>query len=363
MKFRTLKGYLVMKNLLMPILASVMIAALLVTGCTPNAGESAPSSEPTAESAETSEAGAENASQAIEPTTIRLGGLKGPTSMGMVKLLKDADEGKTFNAYEFTLAGSADEVTPKLVSGELDVAAVPANLASVLHNNTDGKIKLLAINTLGVLYIVENGESVSSLAELKGKTLYATGRGSTPEYVLGYLLEKNGIDPEKDVTVEWKAEPTEVVSLMAENQGIIAMMPQPYVTVAQGAIENLRIAADLTKEWDALGSGSALITGVLVVRSDFADEHPGQVAKFLEEYKASTEYVNANTAEASVLIEEFDIVKAAVAEKALPYCNITFIDGPDMKAAMQGYLEVLYDRNPQSVGGSIPDDDFYYGAQ
>jgi NitT/TauT family transport system substrate-binding protein len=335
-----------MKKFFALILAPIMIAALFAlfaTGCAPNAEEDAP--------------------PAIEPATIRLGGLKGPTSMGMVKLLKDAGEGKSFNDYEFTLAGSADEVTPKLVNGELDIAAVPANLASVLFNNTDGKIKLLAINTLGVLYIVENGESVTSLAELKGKTLYATGRGSTPEYVLGYLLEENGIDPEKDVTVEWKAEPTEVVSLMAGNKGSVAMMPQPYVTVAQGAIENLRIAADLTKEWDALGNGSALLTGVLVVRSDFADERPDQIAKFLGEYKASTEYVNANTAEASVLIEEFDIVKAAVAEKALPYCNITFIDGPDMKAAMQGYLEVLYDRNPQSVGGSLPGDDFYYGAQ
>jgi NitT/TauT family transport system substrate-binding protein len=351
-----------MKKFFMPILAFVLLV-LLVTGCAPRTEDPAPPSEPAAESAETSEADPEDTPPEIEPATIRLGGLKGPTSMGMVKLLKDAGEGKAFNAYEFTLAGSADEVTPKLVNGELDIAAVPANLASVLYNNTDGKIKLLAVNTLGVLYIVENGESVSSLAELKGKTLYATGRGSTPEYVLAYLLEKNGIDPEKDVTVEWKAEPTEVVSLMAGNKGSIAMMPQPYVTVAQGAIEDLRIAADLTKEWDALGSGSALLTGVLVVRSDFADEYPGQIAKFLDEYKASTEYVNANTAEASVLIEEFDIVKAAVAEKALPYCNITFIDGSPMKAAMQGYLEVLYDRNPQSVGGSLPDDDFYYGAQ
>jgi NitT/TauT family transport system substrate-binding protein len=346
-----------MKKLVASILAPAMIAALLAllaAGCAPKAEEPAPPSEPAAGSAETSE---------IEPITIRLGGLKGPTSMGMVKLLKDAGEGKSFNAYEFTLAGSADEVTPKLVNGELDIAAVPANLASVLFNNTGGKIKLLAINTLGVLYIVENGESIASLADLKGKTLYATGRGSTPEYALGYLLERNGIDPEKDVFIEWKAEPTEVVSLMAGSEGSIAMMPQPYVTVAQGAIENLRIAADLTKEWDALGSGSALLTGVLVVRGDFADEYPDQIAKFLEEYEASTEYVNANTAEASVLIEEFDIVKAAVAEKALPYCNITFIAGPDMKAAMQGYLEVLYDRNPQSVGGSLPGDDFYYGAQ
>ena len=297
-----------------------------------------------------------------EPATIRIGGLRGPTSMGMVKLLKDAGEGKSSNSYEFLLAGSADEITPKLISGELDVAAVPANLASVLYNSTGGKIKLLAINTLGVLYIVEKGDTIKKFADLEGKTIYATGRGSAPEYALYYLLEENGIDPEKDIDIEWKSEPTEVVSLMVQNQGSIAMLPQPYVTVAQGTVENLRIAADLTKEWDALGTGSMLLTGVLVVRSDFADEHPDQIMKFLEEYKESTEYVNANIPEAAELIEEFDIVKAAVAEKALPFCNIAFFAGADMKAAMQGYLKVLFDRNPQSVGGALPDDDFYYGA-
>ena len=282
--------------------------------------------------------------------------------MGMVKLLKDASEGNTFNMYDFTVAGSADEVTPKLVSGELDIAAVPANLASVLYNNTGGKIQLLAINTLGVLYIVETGDEISSLADLKGKTMYATARGSSPEYALNYLLMENGIDPEADMTIEWKTEPTEVVSLMAQNQGSIAMLPQPYVTVAQGAVENLRIAVDLTEEWEMLGVDSMLITGVLVVRSDFAEQYPDQLAKFLEEYQASTEYVNANIAEASILIEEFDIVKAAIAEKALPYCNIAFFAGLEMKSAMEGYLEVLFNQNPKSVGGDLPGDDFYYGT-
>ena len=305
-------------------------------------------------------AASEETPQKAEPVTIHLGGLTGPTSMGLVKLLADAREGKSSNTYEFTLSGSADEVTPKLINGELDVAAVPANLASVIYNNTGGKIKLLAINTLGVLYIVENGDTISNLADLGGKTIYATGRGSIPEYVLNYLLAENGLDPGKDVNIEWKTEPTEVVSLMVQNQGSIAMMPQPYVTVAQGAIENLRIAVDLTKQWDALGNGSMLLTGVLVVRSDFAERYPGRIAVFLEEYKASTEFVNANIAEASILIEGFDIFNAAVAEKALPYCNIVFYAGEDMKAAMQGYLKVLFDQNPQSVGGALPDDGFYY---
>ena len=360
-----------MRKLLLTILALVVVAALF-SGCTPKAGDTSPgtviSQETASARGDTSNAGNVSASGAssedpplnTEDILIHIGGLKGPTSMGLVKLLADSREGKSFNRYEFTLSGSADEVTPKLINGELDIAAVPANLASVIYNNTGGKIKLLAINTLGVLYIVENGDTITKLADLGGKTIYATGRGSIPEYVLNYLLAENGLDPAKDVNIEWKTEPTEVVSLMVQNQGTIAMMPQPYVTVAQGAIENLRIAVDLTKEWDALGNDSMLLTGVLVVRSDFAERYPGRIAEFLEEYRASTEFVNANIAEASILIEGFDIINAVVAEKALPYCNIVFYGGEDMRVAMQGYLQVLYDQNPQSVGGALPDDGFYY---
>ena len=341
------------------ITAAFISVALALTGCMPDTAERAAVAPPATVATQANEAAQ---AQTAAPAAIRIGGLRGPTSMGMVKLLKDSEEGKSINTYEFTLAGSADELTPKLIGGELDIAATPANLASVLYNNTGGKIKLLAINTLGVLYIVEIGETVKTFADLRGKTIYATGRGSAPEYALNYLLKENGMDPEKDVAVEWKAEPTEVVSLMAMNKNGIAMMPQPYVTVAQSAVENLRIAVDLTKEWDALDNQSMLITGVLAVRADFARDYPDRIADFLDEYKASTEYVNANIKEASNLIEQYDIVKAAVAEKALPYCNIAFYAGDGMKTAMQGYLQVLYEQNPQSIGGSLPDDNFYYDA-
>ena len=221
-------------------------------------------------------------------------------------------------------------------------------------------MQLLAINTLGVIYIVEKGDSVSSIADLAGKTIYATGKGSTPEYALRYILSENGIDPDSDVTIEWKSEPTEVVSTLASAETGVAMLPQPYVTVAQGNVEGLHIAIDLTEAWDALDNGSQLLTGVLIVRRDFAEAHPQAIAAFLKEYEASTKYVNANNAEAAQLIEKFDIVKAAVAEKALPYCNITYIAGADMKAPMDGYLQVLFDQNPASVGGVLPDSDFYY---
>ncbi|MCL1805501.1 MAG: ABC transporter substrate-binding protein [Clostridiales bacterium] len=295
----------------------------------------------------------------VQPATIRLGGMTGPTAIGMVKLLTDAEEGKTFNRYEFTIAGSADELTPKLIQGELDIAAVPANLAAILHKNTQGAIRLLAVNTLGVLYIVDTAEEVSSFADLKGRTVYCTGKGSTPEYTLRYLLEENGLDPDKDVDLEWKSEPAESVALLGQRGGV-AMLPQPYVTVAQNTLPDLRIALDLTGEWDKLGNGSMLITGVLVVRRDFAEEYPEQIALFLEEYKASTEYINANVSEAAQMVEKYGIVKAPIAQKAIPYCNITYLAGADMQKAVSGYLAVLFAQNPNSIGGALPGDDFYY---
>lgn len=295
-----------------------------------------------------------------EPTEIRIGGLKGPTSMGMVQLMEAADQDQAANNYTFNIYGSADEVTPKLIQGELDIVAVPANLASVLYNNTAGAIKLLAINTLGVTYIVEQGEQVHSLADLKGKTIYASGKGSIPEYTLRFLLAEHGIDPDKDVTFSWKSEPGEIVALLAQNQDAVAMLPQPYVTVAQTQLQDLRIAVNLTETWDDLGNGSTLITGVLVVRTEFADAHPERLAAFLDEYRASTEYVNAHIPEAAQLVEKFGIVPAAIAEKALPYCNITYLAGADMRPIMQGYLQVLFAQNPKAIGGAVPDDGFYY---
>lgn len=297
---------------------------------------------------------------AAAPVDIRIGGLTGPTSMGMAQIMRNAKDGVAANNYQFTIAGSADELTPKLLQGELDMLAVPANLASVLHNNSGGKVRLLAVNTLGVVYIVEKGETVQSFADLKGKTILATGKGSTPEYALRYLLAENGIDPDKDVTIEWKAEPAEVVALLSKAEGGVAMMPQPFVTIAQGQVEGLRVAVDLTQVWDDLQNGSMMITGVMAVRSDFADANPEAISLFLDEYRASTEFVNANPADAAAIIEEFGIFKAAVAQKAIPACNITFMEGEAMKTAMQGYLSVLFAQNPKAVGGKLPEDVFYY---
>ena len=304
--------------------------------------------------------------QAEEPVTgesYAIAALKGPTAMGLVKLMSEAESGADFiNGYTFTLAASADEVSPLLMKGELDMACVPANLAAVLYQKTEGDIVTLAVNTLGVLYIVENGNAVQSMADLKGKTIVASGKGSTPEYALRYLLSENGLDPDTDVTIDWKSEHSECVSALATGAATIAMLPQPFVTVAQSKIEGLRVALDLTEQWDALDNGSALLTGVIVARQEVVEANPAAVDAFLKDYAGSVEWVNANTADAAELIGSYDIVEAAVAEKALPYCNIVCITGAEMKDKLSGYLQVLADADASSVGGAMPGDDFYYGA-
>lgn len=302
-------------------LLSILLAVVLLTSILAGCGET---KEPDATSSPTVKTTEESPSEPLDnpnqdsedpeynPIDISIGGMTGPTSMGMVKIMEDNDGGTAKNNYNFSIVGSADEITPKLIKGELDIAAVPANLASVLYNNTEKKIQLLAVNTLGVVYIVEKGEEIQSFEDLKGKTIYATGKGSTPEYTLRYLLSEHGIDPDKDVNLEWKSEPAEAVALLKNAESGVAMMPQPYVTIAQGQVEGLRIAINLTDVWDELDSESALITGVVVVRKDFAEAHPQQIAAFLDEYKESIEYVNANVADAAQLIEKFNIFKAEI---------------------------------------------------
>jgi NitT/TauT family transport system substrate-binding protein len=219
---------------------------------------------------------------------------------------------------------------------------------------------MLAVNTLGVIYMVEKGgETVTDWESLKGQTIYATGKGSTPEYALNFLLDQYGLEP-GDVTVEWKSEPSEVVAQMAAQDHVVAMLPQPFVTVAQGKFPDLKIALSLTESWDALDNGSQFITAGLIVRTQFAQENPEAVAAFLEEYAASTQFINENVAEGAQLVGEFGIVEAAVAEKAIPYCNIVCISGSEMVDMTTGYLQTLFDQNPQAVGGQMPDEDFFY---
>lgn len=337
-----------MKRLIALAMSAVMMLSL--TACA--GGSEASSSAPEGSSA-----------VAEECAAVRVGGLKGPTAMGMVKLMEEDAAGTTANDYEFTLAGSADEINPLLIKGELDITAVPTNVASVLYNKTEGQVEILALNTLGVLYVVENGNTIQSVEDLRGKTIYSTGKGATPEYALNYILGENGLTAGTDVTVEYKSEHSELASLLAAGQADLAVLPQPFVTSVLAKNPDVRIALNLTEEWDKVTEdGSKLTMGALVVRKDFAESNPEAVRNFLKEYQASTQYVTdeANLDDAAALIEQYGIISAAVAKQALPYCNIVCITGEEMRTAAEGFLSILAKANPQSVGGTLPAEDFYY---
>lgn len=348
------------------LVTSLLLCAGLLAGCSGTSSSSQVEVSSAQASSEVSSLPASEASSVastadlVLPETVRVAALKGPTAMGMVKLMEDSENGLTVPNYEFAIT-TTDEIVPNITKGEVDIAAVPANIASVLYNNTDGAVQVLAINTLGVLYVVEKGDAVQSVEDLRGKTIYATGKGATPEYALNYVLTQNGIDPTTDVTIEYKSEAAEILPLLAQNEDAIAILPQPFVTSAMANVEGLRVALDWTQEWDAVAEdGSSLVTGVVVVRTEFAQEYPDAVAAFCEEYAASTAYAQTNVEETAALIGEYGIVDAAIAEVALPACNITYIDGDEMQVMLSGYLAVLFAQEPTSVGGTLPDEAFYY---
>lgn len=294
-----------------------------------------------------------------ETATYNVAVLKGPTAIGLIKAWNDSDNGDTKNTYHVTAYGTADEITAGIVKGDIDIAAVPCNLASVLYNKTKGAVQVVAVNTLGVLYMISDDEGIQSVQDLKGKTIYTTGKGTTPEYTLNYILEKNGLTVGTDVTVEYKTEAAEVAAVMSEAEGAVAMLPQPYVTTVLSQNEKMKIVLDMTEEWNQVSDGE-LVTGVVVAGSEVIERNPEAFAEFMKEYKASTEYVNANIEQAAELVAAKDIFKAEIAQKAIPYCNIVFLTGNEMKESVQSYLEVLYGANPKSVGGELPAESFYY---
>lgn len=289
---------------------------------------------------------------------LRIAALKGPTAMGMVEMMENhADD------YSFEICIAADEITPRLVGGnpEFDIAALPANLASVLYNRTNGGLQVLAVNTLGVMYIAERGDTISSVADLQGRTIYTAGKGSTPEYALNYILKMNGLVPGKDVSIEFKSEHSECLAALLNDAQAVAMLPQPFITTAMSKADDMRIALDLTEEWEKSGNGT-MITGVVAARTEFVESHPDVVEAFLQDYADSVAFVNDNNAQAAQLVEKFDIVPASIAEKALPECNICFFSGEEMYTRLSAYLNVLFEAAPESVGGKLPEDDFYYVA-
>ena len=292
---------------------------------------------------------------------VRIAGLKGPTTMGLVNLLDMEQQGTAALDYDLQLYGTADEIVPGLIKGELDMAAIPANLAAALYQKTKGGIQVMAVNTLGVLYVVEKGDTVHSMADLAGRTILSTGKGTTPEYLLRYLLEKNGLDPDKDVKIQYCSEATEVTAQMAAAQkDAIAVLPQPYVTAAGMKDPSLRVALDLTAEWDKV-SDSQLVTGVTVVRTQYAQEHPDVVEAFLQEYAQSVRTANTDLDRTAALCEQQGVVaKAAIAKKALPACNIVCRTGDEMQKDISAYLSVLCAADPAAVSGKLPDEGFYW---
>lgn len=312
-----------------------------------------------------SKANNNNASMTTDPDNtppddnyvLKAGTLKGPTGMGMAKIVTD-NNASSDPKYSFEFFGAPEDITAKLISGNLDVAAVPVNLAAVINKKTNGEYVIAAINTLGVLHIVEKGNTLSSIADLSGKTLHATGQASTPEYMLNYILEKNGLKDK--VTVVWHTEHSELATLVAAGEVEYAMLPEPHVTSAILKNNELRAAIDLTAEWDKVSEGDA-VQGCLVVSKKALDEHKAKVLEFLDDYKASVDFVNNNIPEAAQMIAELGIVGAAkAAENAIPRCNIVFIEGDEMVKSLNEFYGVLYNANPASIGGKLPDDSLYF---
>ena len=293
-----------------------------------------------------------------ESVNVRVGSLKGPTSIGIIRMIHEQADSN----YSFTMETQPDVLLSSMISGQLDIALIPANVASVLYKKTEGGVSVIDINTLGVLYMVSGDAGIKEMKDLEGRTIYTTGAGTTPEYVLRYLLQENGLSDK--VEIEFKSEATEVAALLAEDETAVGMLPQPFVTVATSQNEDLSVVLDMTKEWEALNNGSRLVTGVTVVRNEFLKEHPEAVSAFLKDHAADAAFVTSDTETASAYVAEAGIIeKAPVAKKAIPYCNIVCISGSEMKAALSGYLQVLYEQDPSSVGGALPDDGFYYGAE
>lgn len=287
---------------------------------------------------------------------IRIGALKGPTSMGLLFMMEDE------TTYEFQMATAADELLPLMVQGELDIALVPANVASVLYNKTNGGIQVIDINTLGVLYMVSGDTSVQEFSDLSGKTMYLTGKGTTPDYVLQYLLAANGMSM-NECTLEYKSEATEVAAILAENPEAVGLLPQPFVTAACMQNEKLAVILSMNDEWNKVQgeNGSSMVTGVTIVRKEFLEKNEKAVKTFLEKHKESTLAITEDVEKGAVLcVKQGIVAKEPIAKNAISQCNITCITGDDMKNALAGYLQVLYDQAPEAVGGTLPGDDFYY---
>lgn len=325
----------------------------LLAGC--GSQTEAPSPSPSEETA---------SAAPVQSVNVAVAGLAGPTSMGMIKMISE----KALNSDEYNvsyeIANAPDTLTAKLITGEVSIAALPTNAAAVLYNKTEGQVQFLALNTLGVLYLVgKDSAGVSSLADLAGKTVTLSGSGSIPEYATEYILDKAGI--RDSVTLNYLTDHASTAQALLAGDADLALLPQPFVTQVLAKNPDLKILVDFNKEWETASEGSSVLSmGCLAIRKDFADANPEFVSEFLKQYEASVNFVNDNPADAATLIADAGILPSAeLAEKAIPYCSIVYKDAASAKTEIDGFLKVLFDFAPSSVGGTLPDDGFYYTAQ
>ncbi len=294
--------------------------------------------------------------------TINVVAIAGPTGVGLVSLMENNKNGTAANQYNFTVVSDHQQAVAAVTNGDANIAAVPTNLASTLYKKTNGNVQILAVNTLGVLYMLENGETIKAVSDLRGKTIYTSGQGANPEYILRYVLEKNGLDPDKDVKIEFVAGNDTLSTLVVNGTAKVAMVPEPKVTACLKQNENIKNVLNMTTEWSKVADGtSTLMMGCVVARKDFVQNNAAAVKTFLNEYKASINAVKADVSTAAQLCVTHGIIpKAPIAQAAIPNCNLTFVDGSEMKTQLSGYLNVLFDYNPAAIGGAMPADDFYY---
>lgn len=324
-----------MKSFLLLIL--LLLSVALFTGCTGEASNE----------------------QAYEPATIRVAAMRGPTAMGLLYLMDKQERGVVQNNYEFELFGSPDLVPPLFVQGKVDIASVPANLAAVLYNRMD--VQALAIVTLGVLHVVDSTGTINSVADLEGRTVFVSPQGATPEFALNYILMQNGLTPGVDVNIEFRAEHTELAALLETGQAEIALLPEPFVSTVLARIDGLRAALDLSEEWNRVQPDYGLIMSVVIARREFLENNPEAVAVFMKEYAASVAFINENVADGAQLAVDFELIpNIAIAKAAIPRTNIVFFVGEEMRRNLLGFYNVLYEANPQSIGGEIPEKDFFY---
>ncbi|MBI9011339.1 MAG: ABC transporter substrate-binding protein [Clostridiales bacterium] len=342
----------------------LIISIMMVIGCSNDTNNAVDNSVINAENASVEETNDETTNEEavetpVERPELRIATLKGPTGIGMVQMMENDELETSAVDYTFDLVGAPDQIIGKVVQGEVEIAAVPTNLASILNVKTEGQIQLLAVNTLGVLYVLENGQEIQSIEDLKGKTLRSSGKGASPEYILNYVLAENGLTD--DVTVEYAVEHSELATTTTAGDTTLALLPQPFVTSTLLGNADVRIALDLTKEWEKVTGGSVLPMGAIIVNKAYAEANPEVIASFMAEYQASVEFVNASPVDAGLLVEKFGILpKAALATKAIPNCNITLIDAQTSKESVMKFYEILKGYDPKSIGGSMPEDSFFY---